>query len=144
MGLFGKPISVAELEGLVFMTQTLSRDWVGYPKDEFLQKMPGTWFGAIAEDRGEYVLVRNEELYSRFEFRFIFGKQPDTPMSILIVRGQEDLQGLWILGDSGQVGFSLLPPDGESITRSARKVGKMLQSRLGIQAISLHNRKGRA
>jgi hypothetical protein len=62
MGFFRKAAWEAELDGVVFMTQTLSSHWAGYSKPEFLEKMPGTWHGATAEDRGGHVVVTNPEV----------------------------------------------------------------------------------
>jgi hypothetical protein len=122
-----------EIERVVFMARTLSGEWAGDGKSEFIHKLLGSWSGATAEDRGEYVLVRHPELYRYFEFHFMFGARQDAPMAFVYVRGLEDLQGLWILGQAGELAWSLKPVDGRPASHDAQRAAEMLERKFDIR-----------
>jgi len=122
----------AEIEKVVSMTQRFSEDWVGYRKSEFLEKMPETWIGATAEDRGTYVVVRNLELYKYFEFHMMFSEQQNATMDCLIVHGLHELDGLRIFGRYGKLTTSLRAVSGNSVSHDAKKAITMMEKKHGV------------
>ncbi|MBI1765458.1 MAG: hypothetical protein HYR56_28920 [Acidobacteria bacterium] len=133
---FWGPPGVGEFDGVTFMARTLSRDWENYPKDEFLEKMPGTWHGATVEDSGDYVIVPNPGLYLYFEFHFFFPEKRGTRMEFLIVRGRDELRDLWIVGKSGDLACRLKSANETSISRDAQKAAKILAKQFGVKQVS--------
>ena len=121
-----------ELDRVVMMAKTLSSEWAGYNKTEFLDAILRSWGGATAEDCCSYVLVRNDR-YSHFEFHFMFGDQPNADMAFLYVRGLKELQGLWILGRSGELALSLKPVNGSTVSSEAKKAARLLQQKFDLQ-----------
>lgn len=116
-----------ELDRVVFMSKNLSRDWAWYSKTEFLNAILSSWGGATAEDCGSYVLVRNES-FSYFEFRFMFGEPPNARLTFLFVRGLKELQGLWILGRSGELVLNVKP----TASHEAQKAAGLLQKKFDL------------
>lgn len=125
----------AELDRVVFITRSFAEDWAWYGKNEFLVKMPGTWAGATVEDKGAYVVVRNPDLYRYFEFHFMFGERQDAPMSALHVRGLKELQGLWLHGHAGELGFSLKPENGSTASPDAKKAAELMKRKFGLRLV---------
>lgn len=121
-----------DLDAVVMMAKTLSSEWAGYRKTEFHDAILTSWGGTIAEDCGSYILVRNER-YSHFEFHFMFGDQPNADMAFLYVRGLKELQGLWILGRSGELALSLKPVNGSTVSAEAKKAAGLLQQKFDLQ-----------
>lgn len=131
-----RPAWVAELNHVPYTTQSFSRTWVHYEKFDFLEKIPDAWPGAAIEDNGELVVVRNPQVFRYFEFGFIFPKERDMRMESLLVRGLNELGGLWILGHSGEImSCRLKPANGSSVSRDARKAAKMLRKRFEIHSV---------
>jgi hypothetical protein len=124
-----------ELDRVVFMTRTFLEDLAWYGKDELLQKMPGMWGGATAEDKGAYVVVRNPGLYRYFEFHFMFGERQDAPMTVLYVRGLKELQGLWLYAHADELGFSLKQADGGPISPDAKKAAELMERKFGLRLV---------
>lgn len=125
----------AELDRVVFMTRTFAEHWAWYGKNEFLEKMPATWSGATVEDKGAYVVVCNPSLYKYFEFHFMFGERQDAPMSLLYVRGLKELQGLWLHGHAGELGYSLKPANGIPISPDAKKAAELMERKFGLRLV---------
>lgn len=126
----------AELDRVVFITQRFAEDWAWYGKHEFLVKMPGTWAGATVEDKGAYVVVRNPDLYSYFEFHFMFGERQDAPMSVLYVRGLKELQGLWLHGYASELGYSLKPANDSPVSPDAQKAAELMGRKFGLRLVA--------
>lgn len=124
-----------ELDRVVFMTRTFLEDLVWYGKDELLQKMPGMWGGATAEDKGGYVVVSNPGLYRYFEFHFMFGEQENARMTALYVRGLKELEGLWLYGHAHKLGFSLKPAHGNAVSPDAKKAAELMERKFGLRLV---------
>ncbi|MFN0278923.1 MAG: hypothetical protein ACKVRN_10000 [Pyrinomonadaceae bacterium] len=132
MGFFTKRAWEPELDRVVDMSRVLSRDWINYPKAEFLELMPSTWQGAVAEGRLGYVVVTNPEFYNYFEFHFMFGQEEEAPMFSLITRGLQELEDLWIIGDgTGELKCTVKPVNG-IISKDAQQAVKMLGKSLNV------------
>jgi hypothetical protein len=126
---------LSELDGVSFLAETLSRDWTGWRKAEFLEKMPRTWHGAKTEDRGKYVVVRNPGRHRYFEFHFVFGNREGMPVEIVVIRGLNELHDLSIVGKSGHTMYQLKSTNRGCVTRDAQKAAKILQTKYGVKPI---------
>ncbi len=131
MGFFIKTGWRAELEGAVFMTQILARDFYGYGGAKALERVPGVWFGSTAEDKGTHIVVRRPDRYPCFEFHFMLGKR-DT-VEFVVTRGQNELQGLSILSQGGDLVSSLSMTSGGLPSRDARKAARILERKHGVR-----------
>lgn len=137
MWLFSKPVRWgAELERAVFMGRTLSSDWLGYPKLEFLEKMPGTWGGCVAEDLGLRVTVRNPERYQHFEFDFAFSEEGDMHAVLLIIRGLQELDSLFICFGMDGAFCGARPQEGRVATPGAKRAVAVLGRKYHIREMS--------
>lgn len=121
-----------ELDRVVMMAKSLSSEWVGYNKEDFRNAILDSWSEVTAEDGGTYLLIRNER-FSYFEFYFMFGEHPNARMTFLFVRGLKELQGLWILGQSGSLALSLKSEDESSIWLDAQKAANLLARKFKLQ-----------
>lgn len=125
----------AELDRVVFMAQTFSQEWGGCSKPEVLYRLPRSWVGATAEDRGAFVVARNPGIFKYFEFHFMFGEPQDAPMTFLYVRGLQELRELWILVQAGEMALSLRPANGSSVSPDAKKAAKALESKFSLSIV---------
>jgi hypothetical protein len=117
------------------MAETLSRDWTGWRKSQFLEKMPAAWHGVKVEDRGKYAVVRNPVQHRYFEFHFVFGDREGMPVDILVVRGLKELHDLSIVGKSGHTMYQLKSTTRGAVTRDAQKAATILQTKYGVKQI---------
>jgi hypothetical protein len=133
MGVFIKTGWEAELDGAVFMTQTFARDFLWYGRSEVLERLPHVWFGSTAEDQGTHIIIRKPDRYRFFEFHFMLGKQQDTTVEYIVVRGRDELQDLSILARSGDLVSSLSATRGGLPSRDALKAVRILERKYGVR-----------